>query len=141
LIRPSFLLIRSLSAYFNLSYFSIQCVQGSGFTPDDKDKLIVKEFKNRINQNLRKHLDKIIIYGSRARNEENEYSDIDIAVIVDKKGTEIEQELEESAYQLMWKYDFKPLISLKIFSKSDFNQALRDGFSFYRNVEREGIIV
>ena len=108
---------------------------------DEKDRLIIKEFKSRIPQNIQKHLEKIIVYGSRARNEEEEFSDIDIAVIVDKKGSEIEQELEETAYQIMWKYDFKPLISLKIFSKSDFNQALRNGFSFYRNVEREGILL
>jgi len=42
---------------------------------------------------------------------------------------------------VMWEYDFKPLISLKIFSKSDFNKSLRNGFSFYRNVEKEGIIL
>jgi len=33
------------------------------------------------------------------------------------------------------------LISLKLFSKSDFNQALKNGFSFYRNIEKEGIIL
>lgn len=108
---------------------------------DEKDKLILKEFKNRIPLNIKKHLEKIIIYGSRARNEENEFSDIDIAVIVDKKGPEIEQGLEETAYQVMWEYDFIPLISLKIFSKSDFDEALQNGFSFYRNVEREGILL
>jgi predicted nucleotidyltransferase len=108
---------------------------------NEKDRTIVKELKSRIPQNIKKHLEKIIVYGSRARNTEDEFSDLDIAIIVDKKGSVLEQELDEIAYQVMWKYDFKPLISLKLFSKSDFNQALRNGFSFYRNVEREGIVL
>ena len=108
---------------------------------DERDKIIVKEFKSRIPQDIKNHLEKIIVYGSRARDEEDEFSDLDMAVIIDKKGLVIEKELEEIAYQVMWEYDFKPLISLKLFSKSDFNQALRNGFSFYRNVEREGIVL
>ena len=108
---------------------------------NEKDRLIVKEFKSRIPQSIKRHLEKIIVYGSRARDKEDEFSDLDIAVIVDKKGYAIEQELEEIAYQVMWEYDFKPFISLKLFSKSYFNQALRNGFSFYRNVGREGIVL
>jgi len=108
---------------------------------NEKDRHIVKELKSRIPKNIKKHLEKIIVYGSRARDREDEFSDLDIAVIVDKKGSALEKELEEIAYQVMWEYDFKPLISLKLFSKSDFNQALRNGFSFYRNVEREGIVL
>jgi len=108
---------------------------------NEKDRHIVKELKSRIPKNIKKHLEKIIVYGSRARDKEDEFSDLDIAVIVDKKGSALEKELEEIAYQVMWEYDFKPLISLKLFSKSDFNQALRNGFSFYRNVEREGIVL
>ena len=106
---------------------------------NEKDRIIVKELKNRIPQNIKRHLEKIIVYGSRARDMEDEFSDLDIAIIVDKKGSTLEQELEEIAYQIMWEYDFNPLISLKLFSKSDFNRALKNGFSFYRNVEREGI--
>lgn len=108
---------------------------------DERDEIIVKEFKSRIPQDIKNHIEKIIVYGSRARNEEDEFSDLDMAVIIDKKGSVIEKELEEIVYQVMWKYDFKPLISLKIFSKSDFNKSLRNGFSFYRNVKKEGIIL
>ena len=44
-MRPSFLFIRSSSAYFNLSYFSIQCVQGSGFTPNSTKFISHKDLK------------------------------------------------------------------------------------------------
>ena len=108
---------------------------------NEKDRIIVRELKSRIPQSIKRHLEKIIVYGSRARDMEDEFSDLDIAIIVDKKGSTLEQELDEIAYQVMWEYDFKPLISLKLFSKSDFNQALENGFSFYRNVEREGIVL
>ena len=45
------------------------------------------------------------------------------------------------AYQIMWEHDFKPIISLKVFSEASFNRALEEGFSFYRNIEREGIVL
>ncbi|MCL4416508.1 MAG: hypothetical protein M1475_01415 [Actinobacteria bacterium] len=41
---------------------------------DERDKIIIKEFKSRIPQNIKSHLEKIIVYGSRARNEEDEFS-------------------------------------------------------------------
>jgi len=84
---------------------------------------------------------KCIVYGSRARGKSNEESDLDILMLVDEKRTEIEQRLEDAAYQIMWNHKFSPIISLKIFAENKFNQALKEGFSFYRNVEQEGIVV
>jgi hypothetical protein len=41
----------------------------------------------------------------------------------------------------MWDNDFHPVISLKVFSEARFHSALEQGYSFYRNVMREGVKV
>jgi len=39
----------------------------------------------------------------------------------------------------MWDYDFKPVISLKVFSETRFRSSTEKGLSFYRHIEKEGI--
>ncbi len=39
----------------------------------------------------------------------------------------------------MWECDFQLLLSLKILSLADYEDRLAKGYSFYQNVEREGI--
>jgi len=61
--------------------------------------------------------------------------------LVDEKTSELEQALDEIAYEVMWDHDFMPIISLKVFSEERFRSAAAKGLSYYRNVEREGVTV
>ena len=108
---------------------------------DDKDRELILKFKDRLPSGVKEHLLQIIVFGSRARGEAEDESDIDVVAIVDKKTSEIERKLEDIAYQVMWEYDFKPIISLKVFAESRFNSAINRGVSFYENVQKEGISV
>jgi hypothetical protein len=47
----------------------------------------------------------------------------------------------EAAYQVMWDHDFAPLISLQVFDAGSFAAHREKGFSFYRKVAEEGIIL
>ncbi len=107
---------------------------------NERDKALLLEFKRRIPPDLGRHLRRLIGFGSRIRGEGAEDSDLDIVVLVDEKTPEIEKQLEDIAYLVMWDHDFKPIISLKVFAESQFYNALNKGFSFYRHVE-EGISV
>lgn len=107
----------------------------------EKDKEIVLEFKRRLAEDIWVQIEKVIVFGSRARDEETEDSDLDVIVLVREKTPEIEKKLEDVAYRIMWDYDFKPIISLKVFSKSQFNKATARGFSFYKHIQKEGISV
>jgi len=106
---------------------------------DDKDKLLILEFKKRLPPDAERHLRRIIVFGSRARGGAREDSDLDVAVLVDGKTPELEKTLDDVAYGIMWDNDFKPIISLKVFSETEFHDAAKRGFSFYRHVEKEGI--
>ncbi len=43
------------------------------------------------------------------------------------------------AVQAMWECDFQRLLSLKILPFTDYQDRLAKGYSFYQNVEHEGI--
>lgn len=105
----------------------------------EREKLLILEFKRKLPPEVGRHMRKLIVYGSRARGEAEEGSDLDLIALVDERTLEIEQMIEDVAYQVMWDHDFKPIISLKIFAESDFNHAVQVGFSFYRHIAKEGI--
>ena len=105
------------------------------------DKALIEEFKQRLPADLQQHIRRIIMYGSRARGDAAEDSDLDLVALVDEKTEDLEQALDEIAYNLMWDHDFKPIISLKVFAEERFRSAAAKGLSFYRNVEREGVTV
>ena len=105
----------------------------------EKDRQIVIELKQRLPAEVKSHLLQLILYGSRARGEAAEDSDLDLVALVDEKTPELEAQMGEVAYRVMWDHDFRPIISLKVFDKERFRSAARKGYSFYRNVEREGI--
>lgn len=70
------------------------------------------------------------IYGSRARGVNAEDSDLDLVALVDEKTPEIESALDDLAYGVMWDYDFKPVISLKVFSEARFRSSTERGCHF-----------
>jgi len=58
---------------------------------------------------------------------------------LDEKSQEREEALRETAYQAMWVCDFQRLLSLKILSSTEYEEWPEKGYSFYQNVEREGV--
>lgn len=106
-----------------------------------KDMALIREVKRRLSPDLQQHLKQLVVFGSRARSEATEDSDLDVIAIVDEKSVDIENRLEDVAYQVMWDNDFKPIISLKVVAESQFNSAIDKGFSFYRHIKREGVAV
>lgn len=105
----------------------------------ENDKQIISEFKARITGAAFDRVRKIIVFGSRVRGDASEDSDLDLMVLVDEMRPGLEQGLQDAAYSVMWDHDFKPIISLKVFTEARYKDALERGYSFYKNVEREGI--
>ncbi len=106
-----------------------------------RDRKLAKELKEKLSSIAGNRLIEIIVYGSRARGEGLADSDLDVAVIVDRRTPELEKALEDATYQIMWEHDFSPIISLKIFGEGHFKDALQKGFSFYRHLAEEGVSV
>ncbi|MDO9289463.1 MAG: nucleotidyltransferase domain-containing protein [Thermodesulfovibrionales bacterium] len=105
----------------------------------EKDREIILELKRRLPSDVRRRVKKFIVFGSRARGQAREDSDLDMIVLLDEREPEVEKQLDDIAYSVMWDYDFKPIMSLKVFAESKFKKAVEKGFSFYKMVEREGV--
>lgn len=106
---------------------------------NEKDRSIILELKKRLPDAVKDHIRKVIAFGSRARGEDSEYSDLDLLILVDRKAPEIEGAIEDVAYQVMWDHDFKPILSIKLFTESGYHDRVGEDFSFYTNIEREGV--
>lgn len=108
---------------------------------ENTDRQIVEELKNRVPPEVKQHIRKLIVFGSRATGRASEESDLDIIALVDVKTPDIESILDDVAYGVMWDRDFKPIISLKVIAEAQFKGALDKGYSFYKHVEKEGVAV
>jgi len=105
--------------------------------PEVKD--LLQAFHERIPESVCPYIQHLILFGSAAREEDQTESDVDVLVLLDEKSQEREEALREAAYQAMWACDFQRLLSLKILSLTDYEDRLAKGYSFYQNVEREGV--
>jgi len=107
----------------------------------EKDRNIVQDIKRRLPEEVQRHVERFIVFGSRAMGDAPADSDLDLIALVDMKTPEIEKALDDAAYEVMWDHDFDPIISLKVFSKASFESAVARDLSFYRNVDSHGITV
>ena len=94
---------------------------------------IAREFAEAIKSD---YIIKIILFGSVARGDDTEESDIDI-LIVSNYREKIEDIIAEEVAWIM--YDKNELISAHIMSEDLFNKT--KSFSFLTNVLREGVLI
>lgn len=86
-------------------------------------------------------LSEVILYGSYARGDNKQGSDIDIMILADVKPEEISR-YADKVYDIT--YDFEMLynkeINPNVQSISIFNK-WKETYPFYKNIEKDGIIV
>ncbi len=88
---------------------------------------------------VRPHL--LVLFGSEARGDATPESDIDLLVVLTSEDPRTLEAVDDAVYEVMWRHDFNRLISVVTFSKQEFEAQRRKGFSFVRNIEREGIVL
>jgi predicted nucleotidyltransferase len=82
----------------------------------------------------------IILYGSKARGEDEEFSDIDILVLLDEVvNNSLEEEIFSTAFQLELEYDV--IFGIIVYSKNFWDSKLGREIPLHWNVDKEGILV
>ena len=105
--------------------------------PAAKREIIVS-FARKVRKILGKNLKQVILYGSYARGDYTEDSDIDIMVLTTLTDKEIEQ-IETEIYDLAFDFlmDYGVDINVVIKNEKQFNYWL-GALPFYNNVQKEG---
>lgn len=108
--------------------------------PDNVENAI-NEFVKEINKMLKDKIEKILLYGSYARGDYKENSDLDIMILTNLSEEEIVKIrtiIWDLAYDIGLKNDI--IISVLLKNINDFNYWL-DTLPFYMNIQKEGVIL
>lgn len=109
-------------------------------------QLNLKENERKALEELRRRLFKrfpnveIILYGSKARGDFDEESDIDLLILVKAPvDSKLEEEITKITFDIELKFD---VVFGKIVENRNFwNSSLAKAMPFHRNVDREGVSV
>ena len=84
-------------------------------------------------------LNRIVLYGSYARGEENEQSDVDIALVLKNKE---KQTVHDTMTDIVVDYELENNIVLSVITIDQENyQKWKKVLPFYQNIDKEGIVL
>ena len=100
---------------------------------------IMQDFAKNVRKMLGNSLDSVIVYGSYARGDYSELSDVDVMLLVslgEEDIKKISDQISDLAFDFMMKYgvDISPVIT----NIEHFNYWV-DNLPYYRNVRDEGV--
>lgn len=102
---------------------------------------ILREFNNQVTEILGSRLKKTILYGSYARGDYNEKSDVDLMLLTDLTFEEIEKyrdDISDIAFEIELKTGI--IISPVIKNIDTYNSRINI-IPFYKNVQMEGVVL
>ena len=102
---------------------------------------ILLEFTQQVQRVLGKSLKKVILYGSYARGDYRENSDIDIMVLTTLTDEEIRQ-IKTTIYDVAFDFQMEYGVDISVIIKNEehFNYWL-GALPFYDNVQKEGVVL
>ena len=98
----------------------------------------LRELKDRLVELGGGGVQSVVLFGSYARGEATEGSDLDLLVLVEHRNPQIERRFHEASYQAMRRLRFSVVITLTVITRERFERLGRSGYSLYRSVAREG---
>jgi len=103
-----------------------------------QDVELLKRCKNAIRQVVPDA--DVILYGSRARGQANEYSDYDILILIDGPvSISLEERFIDQTLPL--ELETGAVLTLMTYSRRQWDTPLYRAMPFHRNVDREGVLV
>lgn len=107
----------------------------------EEKRNILKNFVDKMEKLFGKSLKKLILYGSYARGDYKENSDIDIMILTSMSDDEI-RDIENQVYDIAYDYQLSDnvMISVNIKNADHFHYWL-GALPYYDNVEKEGVVL
>ena len=104
-----------------------------------KEKKVIEEFEERVKDKFADEIVKIVVFGSKARGDAGENSDIDILVITSSDDWRKGDEIREIGYDLDEHIDYR--LSIQVISESHMNYLRSNSFQVIKNIESEGVVI
>lgn len=102
-----------------------------------KDRKIAKELKNKLSKVV--DLLDFRVFGSRARGDADEYSDMDVFIEVESLDKVLRQKIEHIAWEIGFKYLIH--ISTLVFTRYELEDSPLKASPIVKNIHEEGIIL
>ena len=123
----------------NKYFFDLVVIGLLGFLNTIEEEAVLK-LKNEFKSFLGNRLTKFILYGSKARGDFNEDSDIDILLVVDNLDLDTKEQLADIIVDMELEY-MLPL-SVHMRSKAHYEEQIQNRINLYmKNIQKEGIAV
>ena len=104
---------------------------------NNKEKEVIKRFKNDVEEALEGRLDRIVLFGSRARGDAELDSDFDFLVTVRRLQKSDRYTVREIASDLS--LEFETVVTVLLLPTEDFREDRY--FYLYENIQKEGQVV
>lgn len=102
---------------------------------------IIVDFAEKVKDILGNNLSKIILYGSYARGEQRDNSDVDFMILTTLTEDELEK-IEPILYDLAFEFELNYCIDISVIVKNEEHYHYWLGaLPFYNNIEREGVVI
>lgn len=108
--------------------------------PDDVRNVVYK-FSLQLRKLLGSSLSKVILYGSYARGDNHDFSDVDLMILVKMSDSEIKR-IENDVYDIAFEIEIETGIDMSPIIKNEAQyEYWVDTLPFYRNVRDEGVVI
>lgn len=97
----------------------------------------IDRFVAEVEREFGDRLDRVVLYGSYARDEPVPGSDVDVAIMVTEKRRDDRERAFDVARDFILDEDLR--FSPRVFETAEFERKAEEGYGFYQNVREEGV--
>ena len=108
-------------------------------TLDPAEQVWLDEYRSALRKRHPGVVARMVIYGSKARGDAHEDSDLDVLLVVRNEAVDLKRQLRRIGYDLAAASNAIP--SILAFTEEEWESRRKDGFPFQQAVERDAVSV
>lgn len=105
------------------------------------DRVVLSDLADQILASLPGVVQRVVLYGSRSRDDFDAASDLDVLVVLNECTPAVLERARAARYEVMQRWQFEPLISLLLLSDQDWQRLSGHSAGLKHNIERDGLMV